>query len=235
MDIINALIEEYIRPLATLMTSSDKKETDINLDGLFKLHWDFYTELYNACTRDQRTYAVCEVFDAMQKRFMKEYVEYFLNIERAAKAYARLIDDKRNVRFQRTYESCVNNFKYKNSTFSLDSLLLQPFQRISKYHLLLNELYKHRVDDRELHKRLEHTWRNAVNIGKYLNQAKEDHESVARINELFESLNLAPELESGRLILSMLLFRDEKDIAMSIWAIGFGFLSKIMFDFIDLI
>ena len=147
LQLIQALKDDFLQPLATVMSDEDKKITHVNIQALHKLHVDFYDELHAAClSAANRTRLICRVFDSFQRLFMKEYVEYFLNIEGALAHFARLmvVNPKRES-FRRTFESCRANCKYQNFNFPRGDMLVQPFQRVSKYHLLLKDLKRHKV------------------------------------------------------------------------------------------
>ena len=101
--------------------------------------------LFDSCICSSgRTLKVCGVFTSFQKPFMKTYVDYFLRINKVLDAFTLIIKSKRNVDFMRTYETCLSNCMYQQYNFSVNDLLLQPFQRMSRYHLLVKELRKKR-------------------------------------------------------------------------------------------
>ena len=133
-----------------------------------------------------------------EKQFMKEYVEYFLHIEHAIHTFNLLIKSKRNSNFQKKLNTCKQECRYKR--FTLNELLINPFQRISKYHLLLKDLYKKRDGDSEIKRKIEVTWKTAESVCAYLNEIKRDQECITRIQKIFASINLPPELSSGRLM-----------------------------------
>jgi len=150
---------------------------------------------------------------------MKEYVDYFINIETSINNFNALIASKRatNDAFARTYESCRMNCKYQQCSITLADLLLQPFQRISKYHLLIKDLRKNRVDSTlslssssssstttdpkdELRNSIEECVKRIEATGIYLNEAKRDHECMMKLEKEFASLGSPPRLDSGRLV-----------------------------------
>ena len=150
---------------------------------------------------------------------MKEYVDYFINIETSISNFNALIASKRatNDAFARTYESCRMNCKYQQCSITLADLLLQPFQRISKYHLLVKDLRKNRVDSTssslssttdpnttttkdELRNSIEECVKRIEAMGIYLNEAKRDHECMMKLEKEFASLGSPPRLDSGRLV-----------------------------------
>jgi hypothetical protein len=104
--------------------------------------------LFDSCICSSgRTLKVCDVFTSFQKPFMKTYVDYFLRIKKVIDAFTLIIKSKRNVDFMRTYETCLSNCIYQQYNFSVNDLLLQPFQRMSRYHLLVKELRKRRENN----------------------------------------------------------------------------------------
>ena len=131
---------------------------------------------------------------------MKEYVDYFVNIENAIESFNTMIKRSNNDAFARTYDSCRANFKYQQCSITLSDLLLQPFQRISKYHLLMKDLCKNRQSNPELRECIEECVKKIEATGTYLNEAKRDHECTMRIERTFGALNLTPKLDMGRLV-----------------------------------
>jgi hypothetical protein len=103
-------------------------------------------------------------------------------------------------------DECRQKSPFKS--FTLNDLLIHPFQRISKYHLLLKDLHKKReaksdmtaAAAKDVRLKIEHTWKRAETVCAYLNEIKRDQDSITRIQKIFASLNLPPELTSGRLL-----------------------------------
>ena len=82
LGLLQVLIDEYLKPLANVMTLDEKRSTCLNIDAVHKLHSLFYKKLFDACVcKRGRTLRVCQVFGLFQKLFMKLYVDYFLNIQ----------------------------------------------------------------------------------------------------------------------------------------------------------
>ena len=68
--LMRALMEDFLQPLATVMTHEEKRATNINIQALYKLHTDLYAELHAACLSEaNRTIKLCNVFSSYQKRF----------------------------------------------------------------------------------------------------------------------------------------------------------------------
>jgi hypothetical protein len=69
--------------------------------------------------------------------------------------------------------------------------------------LLLKDLHKQREAnnvDVDVCKKIKHAWNRAETVCAYLNEIKRDQDSITRIKKIFSSLNLTPELSSGRLL-----------------------------------
>ncbi len=100
--LIESLIEHYLKPLATVMTQEEKKCAHLNMFiSLRKLHETFHAKLFEACIcKSDRTVRVCDVFNLFEKQFMKEYMEYFLNVEAATEKFTFLSKSKRHAAFQ---------------------------------------------------------------------------------------------------------------------------------------
>jgi len=100
--LIDSLITDYLRPLYTVMTPDERKSAHIDIfESLLSLHQNFHAKLYEACICSEgRTVRVCEVFNLFEKQFMKEYMQYFLNIEEATEKLTFLTKSKRHAQFQ---------------------------------------------------------------------------------------------------------------------------------------
>ena len=102
----------------------------------------------------------------------------------------------------RTYETCTQNCAFQDCHFTVNDLLLQPFQRIVKYQILLKELRKTREKNSadELKLEIDKTLEQVTFTNVYLNEAKRDHDEIKRIRNIFKSFNLEPQLDSGYLV-----------------------------------
>ena len=173
------------------------------------MHKNFYDALYDACfCKENRTKRVCEVFNNFKDKLIKDYVDYFLGVDAASNALRILTQRKQNSPFQKKLEQCKPDKKY--SGFSLANLLLQPFQRLSKYHLMLERLFKLREPKKngrgseledETMNYIKETWKAAGVLNAYLNEIKRDQEEFQNIKKISNSLNIPLEdlKEIGRL------------------------------------
>ena len=100
--LIESLINDYLTPLCSVMTTDEKKCAHIEIFvSLLNLHQTFHAKLFEACIcREGRTMRLCEVFNLFEKQFMKEYMQYFLNIEEATDKLTFLAKSKRHAQFQ---------------------------------------------------------------------------------------------------------------------------------------
>ena len=48
VNLIEGLIEDFLKPLASVMTSEEKKSTNINFNALHDLHATFHSKLFDA-------------------------------------------------------------------------------------------------------------------------------------------------------------------------------------------
>lgn len=163
-------------------------------------------DLFEACiTSKNRTLQVCNVFKKFQRLFMIKYVDYFERIQDVLDVFTQILQqNKRNADLLRTYDSCRSNAIYQSYNFDIHDLLLQPFQRISRYHLLLKELGKKRKSNAsdDLNLTIEETLKCVEFTNQYLNEVKRDQEDIQNIKVMFEKLNMSPVLDSGRLRLN---------------------------------
>lgn len=112
---------------------------------------------------------------------MEKYSYYFENIDNALeKITVFSISDI-------TFKKLIDEGQHRNS-FSLTDLLVQPFQRMTKYHLFFKEIFS-KADDKTDSKQLfKKTWEAMEEICKYLNQCKKDQDNINKINFLIGTL-----------------------------------------------
>jgi guanine nucleotide exchange factor VAV len=166
---IKSLIDHYLKPLAPIVTENDRKIISLNFETILNVHCKFYDGLYDAClVPENRTLKICEVFIRFKKQFMADYGEYFSKIN---ETNIKLNQLNKSKVFKRKLEECRANSSF--SYFSITDLVILPFQRISRYHLLLKELYKSKSrssDPEEAKSLIKSTWEAAEDVCAYLNE-----------------------------------------------------------------
>jgi guanine nucleotide exchange factor VAV len=191
------IMEEYqkhfINQLSTLLEPEDQRLIAMDFGILIEFHRLFLSKLKETSqVNDSRTNSICDVFNDYKRRFMTTYRSYILNLPHAVNKFNNLINE--NVRFKRKIDECMRNST--NSSIKLTDYLTIPFQRVSKYHLLLENLYKKYNGDETKKERIKEVWISFKEVGYYLNETSKDQESIIYIEKVMKNLNV--ELPFGK-------------------------------------
>lgn len=179
---LNSLQSDYLLPVSKVLNYENYKCIGINIEILVKFHNLLYFKLLGACEGGQgRTVRICNIFLSFKKQFVEKYNFYFENIDDALeKINALSASDS-------SFKKLLDEGQMGNS-FSLTDLLVQPFQRMTKYHLFFKEIYAKSKVQSETKQLFKRTWDAMEEICKYLNQCKKDQDNIAKINFLTKTL-----------------------------------------------
>lgn len=177
-----SLQNDYLVPLSKILSHETNKCVSINIDILCIFHNLLYCKLLDACEGGRgRTVRICNIFLSLKKQFVEKYSYYFENLDDALERIEALSSS--NIGFKRL----LDEGQQRNS-FSLKDLLVQPFQRMTKYHLFFKEIFSRadaKTESRDLFRK---TWDAMEEICKYLNQCKKDQDDINKINFLIKTL-----------------------------------------------
>jgi hypothetical protein len=211
INLLSYLQSNFLEPLSKVLSHENNKTIKINLENISTFHRFIYAKLLKACSSGQgRSIRVCSVFSAYSHQFIEIYTDYFDGLNESIELITELNNDKKKSNeFKKLLEKCEANIYPKSKrSFKLSSLIVGPFQRITKYHLLLKELYfnteKHKPEAKEA---IESAWKTMEEICFHLNQVKRDQESITKIYALFKSTNHS--LDICRLLKNGRFIKDE--------------------------
>jgi guanine nucleotide exchange factor VAV len=186
---LQTLVDDFLIPLSKVLNDkSVRKMICINLESLVQLHSSLLNELKVAIKGAHgRTIRICNVFDSYKLALMKEYVEYFSNIDQAIAKCDSLSNGKQqNNDFKRKLEECRAKSEQRN--FKLTDLLRLPSQRILKYHLLFTNLLKNTNEEHSAKETIKKTRDAMLEVGSYLNECQRDNENLIKIQKVFSHL-----------------------------------------------
>jgi hypothetical protein len=189
ISLLNCLVNEYLTPLSELL--NEKKTFYENFKKILNLHENFFGKLYSAYIQPSgRTLKMCKVFKMFEKIFMKTYAPYLINLNVIVEKLEFLLNNKskQNGGFQKIFEECKSKCDCKD--LSLKDLISLPFYRITKYHIILKELFKKKTGDESTKNKLEETWMSAKAITNYLNECLRDQECIDIIDKLGNTFEL---------------------------------------------
>jgi len=175
----------FIQPLRKCLNYENSQKINLNIDLMLKIHTILYAQLLEACNDGPgRSVRVCNVLNSFKYQFTHAYTNYFINLNETLD----FINNNNLSEFKTILDQCESNKTNNNRKFKLNQLIVCPFQRITKYHLLLKELYfnteKHKPEAKQT---IESTWKQMEDLCKYLNQSTKDQESIEKINRLIRS------------------------------------------------
>ena len=197
---LDTLATDFLRPLSSVLSESDRRIVCLNMDELIRLHTALYEELLNACKGKQgRSQRICRVFDEFKVRLMREYAEYFSNIDKSiakcdslAQVSLGALDTAKQqyiAAYRAKLAECKRNSKRGN--FNLTDLLRLPYQRVLKYHLLFKELQKQTDVEHAAREVIERTGESMRELGNYLNECQRDKENLSKIELVLKYLHVA--------------------------------------------
>ncbi len=124
---------------------------------------------------------ICRIFLSFKKQFVEKYSYYFENIDDALeKIHALSSSDT-------AFKKLLDEGQMTN-TFSLTDLLIQPFQRMTKYHLFFKDIFSKSNADTDTKELFKRTWDAMEEICAYLNQCKKDQDNITKLNFLVKTL-----------------------------------------------
>jgi len=110
----------------------DINQIFVNIDSLAQVNFEFYSKLYSRlCEGSWETVKIGDHMKVYAKCFML-YVEWGTNYNEGLDRYCSMVKGRENLDEKLTF----------NKNLDLEALLIQPIQRLPRYHLLLTELLK---------------------------------------------------------------------------------------------
>ena len=182
VDLLSFLQSNFLEPLNELLSHADSKKVQINVDTLLRFHQFLYAKLAKASEIGHgRSIRVCSLFSAYKSQLIDAYSNYFQGLNDSMELIDSL--NKKSVELKQLLEKCETNLSLaSNRSFKLNQLIVAPFQRVTKYHLLLKELFfnteKHKPDAKEA---IESAWKEMEAVCIHLNQVKRDAESLDKL------------------------------------------------------
>jgi len=116
--------------------------------------------------------------------YLKIYSQYVSNYNEAMRILAEC---KKQSRFKKFLE----DLKKKNSELDqcgLENFLIRPVQRIPRYFLLLQELFKHTSKDHPDYANLAAATQKVQAVAEYMNDKKREAENIMKVSEIQEMI-----------------------------------------------
>uniref|UniRef100_A0A9J7Y6Y9 Vav guanine nucleotide exchange factor 1 n=1 Tax=Cyprinus carpio carpio TaxID=630221 RepID=A0A9J7Y6Y9_CYPCA len=184
---LESILQHFLKPLQPFLQPVDIENIFINIQDLAKTHRSLLHELQESILH-LRAENLYQIFIDYKERLLL-YGRYCSQVEGATKHLDKITSTKEDVKMK--LEEC--SMRANSGRFSLRDLLMVPMQRVLKYHLLLQELVKHTVDQQE-----KENLRTALDamrdLAQCVNEVKRDNEIIRQITTFqlcIENLSLS--------------------------------------------
>ena len=183
------IINDFMKPLSSVLSESDRKIIFINFDLLIEIHFQLLEKLREAISGGHgRTSRICSVYDSFRLYIMNGYVDYFGGIQKSLLKLKNL--NLNSVEFKNKLSECRK--KSELGIFEIADLIRLPYQRVLKYHLLFAELNKNTSENHFAKRDIDHTHSGMLEVAHYLDHAQRDQEIIYQIEDIdnhLEELN----------------------------------------------
>uniref|UniRef100_A0A672PXT2 Vav guanine nucleotide exchange factor 1 n=1 Tax=Sinocyclocheilus grahami TaxID=75366 RepID=A0A672PXT2_SINGR len=171
---LESILQHFLKPLQPFLQPVDIENIFINIQDLAKTHRSLLHELQESMLHS-RAENLHQIFIDYKERLLL-YGRYCSQVEAATKHLDKITSMHEDVKMK--LEEC--SMRANSGRFSLRDLLMVPMQRVLKYHLLLQELVKHTVDQQE-----KENLRTALDamrdLAQCVNEVKRDNEIIRQI------------------------------------------------------
>uniref|UniRef100_A0A8C1RBR0 Vav guanine nucleotide exchange factor 1 n=1 Tax=Cyprinus carpio TaxID=7962 RepID=A0A8C1RBR0_CYPCA len=167
---LESILQHFLKPLQPFLQPVDIENIFINIET----HRSLLHELQESILH-LRAENLYQIFIDYKERLLL-YGRYCSQVEAATKHLDKITSTHEDVKMR--LEEC--SMRANSGRFSLRDLLMVPMQRVLKYHLLLQELVKHTVDQQE-----KENLRTALDamrdLAQCVNEVKRDNEIIRQI------------------------------------------------------
>ncbi|XP_033625452.1 uncharacterized protein LOC117288707 isoform X1 [Asterias rubens] len=175
------IIEGYKYPMALTRNLMSRIEQDTLFGNILEIH-AFNNKLLKElqqCNNDAVLIAEC--FLDNEKRF-SVYTDYCTNYPNTVEILMDIMAQEDVVEF---FRECQ---QYLNHPLPLGAYLLKPVQRVLKYHLFFQDMYKHFNKDDDGYDTIGDTLDCMTDIARYINEMKRKHEASVHVQEIQSQL-----------------------------------------------
>mmetsp|Transcript_8252 Transcript_8252/g.20273 ORF Transcript_8252/g.20273 Transcript_8252/m.20273 type:complete len:1855 (+) Transcript_8252:338-5902(+) len=187
---LDTLLQIYLQPLSKSLTDKKPILKQKYIKMLFRnvmhirgIHGTFLADIKKAGDEVENKFG--EIF-ARFAHFFKMYTDYVNEHESASNALAYLNKASKYLQFQTFCKTASAHPMSKG--LNLASLLITPIQRIPRYKLLLNELYKNTEDEHKDKSNLEKAIKIVSATAKHINDAVRGFQNRKEIQQVMDEL-----------------------------------------------
>ncbi|XP_073764693.1 proto-oncogene vav isoform X3 [Danio rerio] len=171
---LDSILQHFLKPLQPFLQPVDVENIFINIHDLASTHRSLFHQLQTSILQEGAETLYQIFIDYKEKLLL--YGRYCSQVEAATKHLDKITSSREDVRMK--LEEC--SMRANSGRFTLRDLLMVPMQRVLKYHLLLQELMKHTVDQQD-----KENLRTALDamrdLAQCVNEVKRDNEIIRQI------------------------------------------------------
>eukprot|EP01091_Cochliopodium_minus_P011929 TRINITY_DN3507_c0_g1_i1.p1 TRINITY_DN3507_c0_g1~~TRINITY_DN3507_c0_g1_i1.p1 ORF type:complete len:308 (+),score=76.94 TRINITY_DN3507_c0_g1_i1:2-925(+) len=165
VDQLKTLINDFIIPIRKrkIMNEEEINQVFSNIESIYELNRQIYEnfrERFDKCKDDNENLMIGDVIPKVSP-FLKIYIEYLFKNEKVMKNIGNIFNSK--------LRKLAN--EKKQTFYTLQSLLVLPAQRITRYPLLFQSIFKYTSIDHPDYSCLEKSVEVTENISKKSNQS----------------------------------------------------------------
>ncbi|XP_051982062.1 proto-oncogene vav-like isoform X3 [Xyrauchen texanus] len=171
---LESILQHFLKPLQPFLQPVDVDNIFINIEDLANTHRSLFHEVQDSILH-LGAENLFQIFIDYKERLLL-YGRYCSQVEAATKHLDKITGSREDVKMK--LEECSK--RANSGRFTLRDLLMVPMQRVLKYHLLLQELVKHTVDQ-QAKDNLRMALDAMRDLAQCVNEVKRDNEIIRQI------------------------------------------------------
>uniref|UniRef100_A0A0X3PTS2 Guanine nucleotide exchange factor VAV2 n=1 Tax=Schistocephalus solidus TaxID=70667 RepID=A0A0X3PTS2_SCHSO len=184
VDSLKMLLEKYKYPLMKVLSAQEIDEIFKYIEDLHTIHRDLLSNINLATSSTVNFLRLGEVFIKVRDRLLI-YGEYCGHLQKAQTLVTEIL--RNDVEKKTKIEICQSQSE-NYSKFHLTELLAVPIQRVLKYHLLLEQLWKLTDDDHPEKAELAESFGCMRELAQTINEVKRDLDTLSSIDQIQASI-----------------------------------------------
>ncbi|VDN12067.1 unnamed protein product [Dibothriocephalus latus] len=180
VDSLKMLLEKYKYPLMRVLSAQEIDEIFKYIEELHTIHRDLLSNLNLATSSTHNFLRLGEVFIRDRDKLLI-YGEYCGHLQKAQTLVTEIL--RNDVEKKTKIEICQSQSE-NYSKFHLTELLAVPIQRVLKYHLLLEQLWKLTDEDHPEKAELADAFGCMRELAQTINEVKRDLDTLSSIDQI---------------------------------------------------
>eukprot|EP01080_Neovahlkampfia_damariscottae_P003843 gene3843-7003_t len=185
VDHLTTLIENFKKPIKekNILTESQQSTLFGNIDVVYGVNVLFLKNLKEALKHPHKEEKMAEMISKFSKSF-RLYTSYISNYEKSALFLRN--ESKTNIKLT-SFLKEISKTLTGRRIVEISSLLILPIQRLMRYKMLLDDLYK-RIHNNSAKQKLKVAIEEVSEVAIYCNDKQTEYEQMTRMIELTHSI-----------------------------------------------